>query len=148
MENKTLLESASDFLQQLPWPGNVRQLENMCRWLTVMAPGREVHLNDLPPELLNSDISSDSSIGAQDSWHKLLQTWASNALANGEENILKAATPMFERALIETALEHTAGRKREAAEILGWGRNTLTRKLKELKMADYSEGETRAADSD
>ena len=147
MENKTLLSDASDFLEQLPWPGNVRQLENMCLWLTVMAPGREVHLNDLPPELLNSDTSGDSSTGAQSNWHELLQTWAGKALVNGEENISKAATPMFERALIKTALEHTAGRKREAAEILGWGRNTLTRKLKELKMADYSEDKIGAADS-
>ena len=112
-----------------------------------MAPGREVHLNDLPPELLNSDTSGDSSTGAQSNWHELLQTWAGKALVNGEENISKAATPMFERALIKTALEHTAGRKREAAEILGWGRNTLTRKLKELKMADYSEDKIGAADS-
>ncbi len=147
MDNKTLLDSASNFLQQLPWPGNVRQLENMCRWLTVMAPGREVHLNDLPPELLNSAVADGTSIGPQGHWHALLQTWASEALVNGEENILKAATPMFERALIETALEYTGGRKREAAETLGWGRNTLTRKLKELKMADYSESETESADT-
>ena len=139
MENKSLLPEAIEFLQQLAWPGNVRQLENMCRWLTVMAPGREIHLEDLPPELLNSDTDLAGSSAPRGEWRELLQHWASEALLKGEENILKEATPIFERALIETALEYTAGRKREAAEILGWGRNTLTRKLKELRMADYSE---------
>lgn len=144
MENKSLLPDATEFLQQLAWPGNVRQLENMCRWLTVMAPGREIHLEDLPPELLNADInigggSISEGAAPRGEWHELLQKWASEALIKGEENILKEATPIFERALIETALEYTGGRKREAAEILGWGRNTLTRKLKELKMADYSD---------
>ena len=141
METKILLDETQQFLQKLPWPGNVRQLENLCRWLTVMAPGREVHLDDLPPELLDSDINP--RVGkTQANWQNLLQRWASDALTNGEENVLKAATPIFERALIETALEYTNGRKRDAAEVLGWGRNTLTRKLKELKMADYSEGES------
>ena len=141
MEAKTLLQDAEQFLQQLPWPGNVRQLENVCRWLTVMAPGREVHVDDLPPELLTAEIGPASNNPAQGNWQELLQLWAGDALVNGEENVLKYATPIFERALIETALEYTGGRKREAAEVLGWGRNTLTRKLKELKMADYSEKE-------
>ena len=138
MENKVLLDETQKFLRQLPWPGNVRQLENLCRWLTVMAPGREIHLDDLPAELLDSNINTN--IGeTQTDWQELLQSWANNALNNGEENVLKAATPIFERALIETALEYTNGRKKDAAEVLGWGRNTLTRKLKELKMANYSE---------
>lgn len=142
MENKSLLPEAIEFLQQLAWPGNVRQLENMCRWLTVMAPGREIHLEDLPPELLNSDTDRSDGAAPRGEWRELLQRWANEALLKGEENILKEATPIFERALIETALEYTGGRKREAAEILGWGRNTLTRKLKELKMADYSDRHT------
>lgn len=142
MEGKTLLPEAIDFLQQLPWPGNVRQLENMCRWLTVMAPGREIHLEDLPPELRSSEAKISGEPGSGD-WSELLQGWAKDALTKGEENILKAATPIFEATLIETALEYTQGRKREAAEILGWGRNTLTRKLKELKMADYAEREAK-----
>ena len=142
MENKILLDETNQFLQQLPWPGNVRQLENVCRWLTVMAPGREIHLEDLPPELINADIDPELGQTPNGKWQDLLQRWAGDALNNGEESVLKAATPMFERALIETALEYTNGRKREAAEVLGWGRNTLTRKLKELKMADYSEVET------
>lgn len=139
MENKALLPEAVEFMQHLAWPGNVRQLENVCRWLTVMAPGREIHLEDLPPELQKSDANVVNGVASRGEWRELLQTWASDALVKGEENILKAATPIFERALIETALEYTGGRKREAAEILGWGRNTLTRKLKELKMADYSD---------
>ncbi len=139
MEYKALLPEAVEFLQQLPWPGNVRQLENTCRWLTVMAPGREIHLEDLPPELQKSDTQVTTSAAPRGDWQQLLQTWAGEALVNGEQNILKVATPIFERALIETVLGYTGGRKREAAEILGWGRNTLTRKLKELKMADYAE---------
>ena len=140
MEVKTVLPEAIEFLQQLSWPGNVRQLENMCRWLTVMAPGREIHLEDLPPELRSAEAQASGESGGGD-WSELLQSWAKDSLNNGEENILKAATPIFEATLIETALEYTQGRKREAAEILGWGRNTLTRKLKELKMADYAEKE-------
>lgn len=141
MEKKILLREASDFLSKLPWPGNVRQLENMCRWLTVMAPGREIHLDDLPPELRTVGSSPAAALSDQNQqiWHRSLQNWAGAALQAGEDHILKSATPLFEKALIETALEYTGGRKREAAEILGWGRNTLTRKLKELKMADYAD---------
>ena len=142
MEKKNLTPEASEFLCRLPWPGNVRQLENSCRWMTVMAPGREIHREDLPPELLAHDGSASSAGMAtlSSEWDRALQIWARDALQGGEDHILKSAIPMFERALIETALEHTGGRKREAAEILGWGRNTLTRKLKELKMADYAGG--------
>lgn len=141
MEHKSLLPEASEYLARLPWPGNVRQLENTCRWMTVMAPGREIHREDLPPELLAQKTGSTPQATALNGgeWHELLKIWAREALLRGEENILKAATPTFERALIESALQQTGGRKREAAELLGWGRNTLTRKLKELKMADYAE---------
>ena len=138
MEKKLLLEEATRYLQKLDWPGNVRQLENLCRWLTVMAPGREIHLDDLPPELLSLGVAERKDSLPADEWSAALQKWASDALADGEDHILKAAIPMFERALIEVALDHTRGRKREAAEILGWGRNTLTRKLKDLRMADYA----------
>ncbi len=137
MEPKDLLPETAAYMAQLPWPGNVRQLENSCRWLTVMAPGRDIHIGDLPPELRESAPSGPVQPRAEGEWSQLLRTWASQALLSGEPQILKSAVPIFETALIETALEHAQGRKREAAELLGWGRNTLTRKLKELSLADY-----------
>ena len=130
VEPKILLQETEEYLASLDWPGNVRQLENTCRWITVMASGREVHIDDLPPELSQQTSSSE----APQDWQKALRLWADQALANGRREILSEAVPAFERALIEIALKHTAGRKRDAAELLGWGRNTLTRKLKELGM--------------
>lgn len=132
VETKVLLPETENYLCNLDWPGNVRQLENTCRWITVMASGREVHLEDLPPELMESK-REDSPSG---DWEKALRHWADQALARGQNDILSEAVPTFEKALIETALKHTAGRKRDAANLLGWGRNTLTRKLKELGMSD------------
>jgi two-component system nitrogen regulation response regulator GlnG len=131
-EPKVLLPETEQFLMSLEWPGNVRQLENTCRWLTVMASGREIHLSDLPPELGRSEAGDAQE--PQASWRELLCQWARNELVGGKQHILKEAVPVFERALIEVALAHTRGRKRDAAELLGWGRNTLTRKMKELQM--------------
>ncbi|MFB4368488.1 MULTISPECIES: nitrogen regulation protein NR(I) [unclassified Pseudomonas] len=130
VEPKLLKSETEDYLQQLQWPGNVRQLENTCRWITVMASGREVHIDDLPPELLvqpqdNAPVSN---------WEQALRQWADQALGRGQSNLLDSAVPAFERIMIETALKHTAGRRRDAALLLGWGRNTLTRKIKELGM--------------
>ncbi len=130
VETKILLPETEEYMCTLAWPGNVRQLENTARWITVMAPGREVHVDDLPPEL-TAATSRETQPG---DWDKTLRHWADQALASGQNDILSEAVPTFERALIETALKHTAGRKRDAAELLGWGRNTLTRKLKELGM--------------
>jgi two-component system, NtrC family, nitrogen regulation response regulator GlnG len=132
-EPKILSPDAEKHLCMLPWGGNVRQLENACRWLTVMAPGREVHLGDLPPELKDSPVEKTVVSG---NWEQQLRRWAQGELATGKQDILTMAVPTFERALIETALSHTNGRKRDAAELLGWGRNTLTRKLKELGMSE------------
>ncbi|GAB1265802.1 nitrogen regulation protein NR(I) [Aurantivibrio infirmus] len=131
VEPKVLLPATENYICSLNWPGNVRQLENTCRWITVMASGREVHLEDLPPELIDR---KDTSPPAGD-WENALRSWADQALARGQNDILSEAVPTFEKALIETALKHTAGRKRDAANLLGWGRNTLTRKLKELDIA-------------
>tara|TARA_B100000446_G_scaffold29101_3_gene24344 strand:+ start:2742 stop:4175 length:1434 start_codon:yes stop_codon:yes gene_type:complete len=135
VETKVLLPETESYLCNLDWPGNVRQLENTCRWITVMASGREVHMEDLPPELMEGK-AEDSPSG---DWEKALRHWADQALARGQNDILSDAVPTFEKALIETALKHTAGRKRDAANLLGWGRNTLTRKLKELGMTDSTE---------
>jgi len=132
VEPKILLSKTEEYLCTLEWQGNVRQLENTCRWITVMASSREVHIEDLPPELMQN---STSDLPTMD-WDKALRHWADQALARGQNDILSEAVPTFERALIETALKHTAGRKRDAANLLGWGRNTLTRKLKELGMSE------------
>ncbi|PSJ20962.1 nitrogen regulation protein NR(I) [Halomonas sp. ND22Bw] len=124
---KVLTSEAETHLTRLAWPGNVRQLENTCRWLTVMASGREVLVEDLPPELREADEG-----GAAGDWRLAFRDWADRALAAGHTHLLEEAVPDFEKILIETALKHTGGRKGEAAELLGWGRNTLTRKLKTL----------------
>lgn len=132
-ETKILRPETKEFLSNLPWPGNVRQLENTCRWLTVMASGREVHINDLPPELSPEAKQETQSFSTD--WSEQLQQWARDSLSSGSsKTLLSCAQPQFERALIQAALEHTAGRKQDAAQLLGWGRNTLTRKLQELGM--------------
>ncbi|KNC07825.1 nitrogen regulation protein NR(I) [Pseudomonas coleopterorum] len=130
VEPKLLKSETEEYLKNLPWPGNVRQLENTCRWITVMASGREVHTSDLPPELLS--LPQDAA--PVTNWEQALRQWADQALARGQSSLLDSAVPSFERIMIETALKHTAGRRRDAAVLLGWGRNTLTRKIKELGM--------------
>ncbi|WP_085581804.1 MULTISPECIES: nitrogen regulation protein NR(I) [unclassified Pseudomonas] len=141
VEPKLLKNETEEYLKNLPWPGNVRQLENTCRWITVMASGREVHISDLPPELLS--LPQDSA--PVTNWEQALRQWADQALARGQSSLLDSAVPAFERIMIETALKHTAGRRRDAAVLLGWGRNTLTRKIKELGMkvdgGDEDEGD-------
>ncbi len=138
VEGKVLSTSASRYLCQLPWPGNVRQLENTCRWLTVMAAGREIHPSDLPPELLEPAQTARTPDAA--TWQDVLATWAQQRLAAGESNVLRKALPEFERIMITAALAHTGGKRAEAAETLGWGRNTLTRKIKELEEDGTPEG--------
>ena len=125
-EKKYLSAEVEDYFMTLSWPGNVRQLENTCRWLTVMSPTREVKLEDLPDDLKVENIEN------MNDWTKVLQTWSENYLAKGNNNLLEEAIPEFERTIIKVALNKTMGRKKEAAELLGWGRNTLTRKIKEL----------------
>ena len=131
-ETKLLTPESEHYLAKLDWPGNVRQLENTCRWITVMAAGREIHLEDLPPELLDQTIADG---GTDDgNWQDNLRRWADQELSLGKSNILDTAIPIFEKLMIDTALKHTHGRKRDAAVLLGWGRNTLTRKMNELGM--------------
>ncbi|MBH9314115.1 two-component system response regulator NtrC [Pseudomonas aeruginosa] len=130
VEPKLLKAETEEYLKNLGWPGNVRQLENTCRWITVMASGREVHIDDLPPELLTQPQARAPAAN----WEQALRQWADQALGRGQSNLLDSAVPAFERIMIETALKHTAGRRRDAAVLLGWGRNTLTRKIKELGM--------------
>ena len=132
MEPKALSPEAEEFLYSLPWPGNVRQLENICRWLTVMAAGREVLLSDLPPELRAEHAGKDAMVVGD--WQDMLRKWADKALNSGSKDILSTAIPDFEQTMIEAALEYTGGRKKDAAQLLGWGRNTLTRKLQEYNL--------------
>ena len=127
-ERKVLLPDTLAYLQALDWPGNVRQLENTCNWLTVMAPGREVHIADLPAELRAAGSPAE---GERD-WQTTLAEWARRELDGGRDAILSDALPAFETTMIRVALEKTGGRKRDAANLLGWGRNTLTRKLADL----------------
>jgi two-component system, NtrC family, nitrogen regulation response regulator GlnG len=134
-EPKLLLQSAADKLKRLDWPGNVRQLENTARWVTVMASSKEVHGEDLPPELAGFGDDKETD----DQWQASLRRWARNSLQQGHSGLLDTALPAFEQILIETALEHTGGRRQDAARLLGWGRNTLTRKIKELRL-DFSGG--------
>ncbi len=134
VEAKDLALETEKFLSQLDWPGNVRQLENTCRWLTVMASGKQILLSDLPPELTSAPKPVISSGEGQHSWQDLLAQWVSHKLATGAEDILAEAGPEFERIVLKQALQFTHGHKQDAAKRLGWGRNTLTRKLKELDM--------------
>ena len=132
VETKTLLPETVAELKSLEWRGNVRQLENTARWLTVMASGREIHCEDLPPEL-HREHNAEAGEG---DWRTTLRSWVRNSLAAGKVGLLDQALPEFETIMIETALEHTGGRKQDAARLLGWGRNTLTRKIKELGLED------------
>lgn len=131
VETKVIRPEAEQFLSRLEWPGNVRQLENLCRWLTVMASGREIELSDLPPELRHQPPQLSSN---EADWIEGLRQWANRSLAKGESHLLDAALPTFERVLIQVALDHTGGRRQDAAKLLGWGRNTLARKIKELRL--------------
>ncbi len=162
VSTKQLSVDAMRIMQTFDWRGNVRQLENVCLWLTVMATGDMVLVEDLPPELLankgqRSSPSHDDALFSRSksieqydsldnevrinatenhqltaSWQQLLADWAKQALQAGETDILQSATPEFERVLLRAALDHSGGRKIAAATLLGWGRNTLTRKLQQL----------------
>ena len=136
VERKVLLPETEKHLAALPWPGNVRQIENTCRWLTVMAAGREVRVHDLPPELrlrggegAGGGLADTASDITDIDWERALARWADARLDAGRTGLMDEAVPRFERALIAVALRHAKGRRNEAARLLGWGRNTLTRKL-------------------
>ncbi|MGD8672960.1 MAG: nitrogen regulation protein NR(I) [Thiogranum sp.] len=131
VDPKTLLPDSEAYLRQLDWPGNVRQMENLCRWLTVMASGQEIRIDDLPSEL-RQPASGEAPSGQ--GWEAALKSWADRQLADGREALLDDALPAFERVMIASALARTGGRRQDAARLLGWGRNTLTRKIKELEM--------------
>ena len=125
-EPKQLSDEVLAYLARFPFPGNVRQLENLCHWLTVMAPGQTIRLADLPAEI------RAAAIPAAVNWVAALEQEVERRLAGGMGGVLQEMTREFERALIRRALVHTGGRRIEAANLLGMGRNTITRKIQEL----------------
>jgi two-component system nitrogen regulation response regulator GlnG len=131
VDGKRLTDAALQFFAAQEWPGNVRQLENVCHWVTVMAPGQVVDVADLPPEVRGE---TPSAAAAESDWRRVLEREVSSRLARGETGIADALTRDFETALIAKALQHTGGRRIEAATLLGIGRNTLTRKVQDLKI--------------
>ena len=131
LSTKKLTKAALQVLQQAPWPGNVRQLENTCRWLTVMAPTQLVDRGDLPPDLLAETGHEKDDNSAQ--WITLLRHELQQRCAAGDTEILAELVPTIERIALEVALAHTNGHKQKTAALLGWGRNTVTRKLNEMK---------------
>jgi two-component system nitrogen regulation response regulator GlnG len=142
VERKRIAADARAALEAYAWPGNVRELVNLCRRLTVLAPGGEIRLEDLPTEIRGASAVADA-----EGWPQVLAAWAEGeSLRRDAAPLLDTALPEFERTLIRVALRHTSGHRQEAAKLLGWGRNTLTRKLKELAMEEYAaEGSDDAA---
>jgi two-component system, NtrC family, nitrogen regulation response regulator GlnG len=132
VEPKRLADDALSHLSRLPFPGNVRQLENLCHWLTVMAPGQVADIGDLPGEF------RDQAAAVPSDWLAALEHEAERRLARGETGILDGLGRQFERALIVKALARTGGRRIEAANLLGIGRNTITRKIQELGIEEGS----------
>jgi len=129
VETKKLSDATLKLMGGMVWTGNVRQLENVCHYLTVMAPGQVVEPKDMP-----SDLASGEKAVEGEDWLACLSRQADMRLSRGETGILDEMVPAFEKALIGIALKHTGGRRIEAAQLLGWGRNTLTRKIQELGM--------------
>jgi two-component system nitrogen regulation response regulator GlnG len=138
VEPKRIADDALAHIARLEFPGNVRQLENLCHWITVMAPGQVVDLGNLPPEF-RAQISGDAA-GAASDWVAALEQEAERRLARGDTGILDALGRQFERALIVKALARTGGRRIDAANLLGMGRNTITRKIQELGIDDDKSG--------
>jgi two-component system nitrogen regulation response regulator GlnG len=168
VDSKRLSPEAVQFITQLPWPGNVRQLENLCHWLTVLAPAQVVKVEDLPLELRQAASIAAAALAAPvpvaaapiaaplraadggepvqagvvpvaaviDDWRQLLVREVERRLAEGQHDLMDVLARDFERTLIRIALQHTHGRRIEAAARLGLGRNTITRKIQELGLED------------
>ena len=129
VEQKTILPEVESYLSTLEWPGNVRQLENICHWLAVMTSGQMIHMSDLPHELQpDADKQADTST---QNWQDGLLNWTQQQLASGSKAVAERVIPEVEKILIKAALNKSGGRRNDAANLLGWGRNTLTRKIKE-----------------
>lgn len=130
VEMKVLSEPALVKMMAYDWPGNVRQLENMCRWITVMAPATSVSIEDLPKEL--SQVVEEAT---PHDWEGALTKFVRQQLAMGKQDVLEDFLKRFEAVMLKVALDHTGGHRQNAAKVLGWGRNTLTRKLKDLDIS-------------
>jgi two-component system nitrogen regulation response regulator GlnG len=134
VDTKRLSEEVFAHIANMEFPGNVRQLENLCHWLTVMAPGQAVGLADLPAEFRGaSEVVGHPPPG---DWSAALEQEVERRLARGESGVMDQLSRQFERSLITKALARTGGRKIEAANLLGMGRNTITRKIQELGIGD------------
>jgi two-component system nitrogen regulation response regulator GlnG len=133
VEPKRLSEAALKFLQNAAWPGNVRQLENLCHWLTVMAPGQTIEIDDLPTEMRETP-----HVGPAADWQALLAAAADGLLTSQQGAVWETLGNAFEATLIRRALAATGGKRIEAALLLGIGRNTITRKIQELGLDDKS----------
>ncbi|QEL56308.1 nitrogen regulation protein NR(I) [Chromobacterium paludis] len=131
VEPKRLSEAAMALIQRSAFTGNVRELENLCQWICVMAPGQTVEVADLPPEL-REPAATPAAAARDEAWEQQLAEEIRLRLQAGESGIVDELTRRFETACIHAGLAHTGGRKVEAAQLLGWGRNTLTRKIQEL----------------
>ena len=138
VEPKRIADDALAHISRLDFPGNVRQLENLCHWLTVMAPGQVIDLSNLPPEF-RTPVPGDAAAGAGD-WIAALEQEAERRLARGDTGILDILSRQFERALIIKALARTGGRRIDDANLLCMGRNTITRKIQELGIEDEKSG--------
>ena len=124
---KVVTEDAMNLMKKYDWPGNVRQLENVCYWLTLMSPSQNVKSQDLPPEIKEFEVTDIPS----SSWEDGMQNWLKNVSMNIDSGLSEIAITKIEKMLIKTALERSNGKKNDAAQILGWGRNTLSKKMKE-----------------
>ena len=129
-ELRVLSNETIDALNRYEWPGNVRQLENTCYWLTLMSPTQNVQPSDLPNEIL--EIDANLSANSDSSWEDGFVSWLKGLVDSQETGVLDFVNPKIEKLLIKTALEKTNGKKNDAANLLGWGRNTLAKKIKEL----------------
>lgn len=129
---KMFTEEALAYLQTKPWTGNVRQLENLCHWVTIMAPGASVDISDLPKDFKQE---VDKTTAINEGWHQLLGREVDQLLRNGTTGVYEALSKNFEKVLISKALTFTSGRKIEAANLLGIGRNTIARKISELGLS-------------
>jgi two-component system nitrogen regulation response regulator GlnG len=125
-ETKMLSSDVEELFSKLIWPGNVLQLQNLCHSLTVLSSGQEIQISDLPDDLMLQKK------GPEMGWNDLLEIWATEKLSKGDDHLLNSTIPIFEKTMIKVAMKATKGKKSEAANLLGWGRNTLARKMNEL----------------
>ena len=132
-DQKNLSSDVKMYFSGLEWKGNVRQLENVCHWLTVMTAGNTINIADLPNDLKESDEDA-VSVQNQVNWINGLEADINSKILQGNDQIYDAFIQLTEKSLIESALGYTKNKKIEAAKILGIGRNTITRKIKELNI--------------